>query len=152
DRGLQVGDRPAQGKCADLEEGARRRRHFLDRGRRSETGRLEVQLFPIHENYRRSRGWGCQMTLRPFGPPPHKWERSLSVLDSGDGQAVADRDHDALQPGMLRDEWVVRRDIPRLLVLRCNDLALAQSVVGHQNGTTLEAFDAELQHAPRDLL
>src|SRR5256885_7634990 len=92
-------------------------------------------------------GW----PLRPFGPPPHKWERSMSVLDSGDGQAVADRDHDALQPGMLRDELVVRRDILRLLVLRCNDLALAQSVVGHQKGTTLEAFDAELQHAPRDL-
>src|SRR5438445_2030982 len=64
-------------------------------------------------------GW----PLRPFGPPPHKWERSMSVLDSGDGQAVADRDHDALQPGMLRDELVVRRDILRLLVLRCNDLA-----------------------------
>src|SRR5436309_2286972 len=79
--------------------------------------------------------------LRPFGPPPHKWERSLSVLDSGDGQAVADRDHDALQPGMLRDELVVRRDILRLLVLRCNDLALAQSVVGHQKGTTLEASE-----------
>src|SRR5437899_10361083 len=98
-------------------------------------------------NYRRSRGWGCRMAPPALRATSPQVGRSMSVLDSGDGQAVADRDHDALQPGMLRDELVVRRDILRLLVLRFNDLALAESVVGHQKGTTLEAFGAHVHHS-----
>ena len=53
---------------------------------------------------------------------------SCSIPDSSHRQAVADRDHHALQPRVPRDEVVVERHVLRLLVGRVPNLPLAPPV------------------------